>query len=85
MPPVAEKTVGVTEFKPRSLELIEEVASGKVDRLVLTKRGKPVAAVIPLGKPSFASLHGCLRHMMEPVPGVDLTEPTGEVWEAELD
>ena len=84
MSAAAEKTVGVTEFKPRSLELIEEVASGRVGRLVLTKRGRPIVAVIPLERPSFASLHGCLRHMMRPVPGVDLTEPTGEVWEAEL-
>ena len=43
-----EKTIGVTEFKPRSLELIEEVASGKIRRVVLTKRGKPVAALVPL-------------------------------------
>ena len=44
----SERTIGVTEFKPRSLELIEEVASGKVQRVVLTKRGKPVAAIVPL-------------------------------------
>jgi prevent-host-death family protein len=80
-----EKTIGVTEFKPRSLELIEEVASGKVRRVVLTKRGKPVAAIVPLEEHGIESLHGCLKHMMEPVPGVDLTEPTGEVWAAELD
>jgi len=55
-----------------------------VQRVVLTKRGKPVAAIVPLEGPGFESLHGCLKHMMEPVPGVDLTEPTGEVWDAEL-
>ena len=82
---VAEATVGVTEFKPRSLELIENVASGKLARVVLTKRGKPVAALVPLSRGGFASLHGALRHMMRPVPGVDITEPTGEVWEAERD
>ena len=84
MTTTSEKTIGVTEFKPRSLELIEEVASGKVQRVVLTKRGKPVAAIVPLEGPGFELLHGCLKHMMEPVPGVDLTEPTGEVWDAEL-
>lgn len=82
---IREKSIGVTEFKPRSLALIEEVASGRTERLVLTKHGKPVAAVVPLTPPSFASLHGSLKHLMRPVPGVDLTEPTGEVWEAELD
>jgi prevent-host-death family protein len=80
-----ERTIGVTEFKPRSLELIEEVASGKVRRVVLTKRGKPVAALVPLPDTPVPSLRGCLKHLMEPVPGVDLTEPTGEVWDAERD
>lgn len=82
---VAEETVGVTEFKPRSLELIENVASGKLGRVVLTKRGKPVAALVPLSRSGFASLHGALKHMMRPVQGADVTEPTGEVWEAERD
>ena len=42
--------------------------------------------MVPLEGPGYVSLlRGCLKHMMEPVPGVDLTEPTGEVWEAELD
>jgi prevent-host-death family protein len=85
MSAAAEKTVGVTEFKPRSLELIEEVASGKVGRLVLTKRGRPVVAVVPVSGGRVPSLRGALKHLMEPVPGVDLTEPTGEVWEAERD
>ena len=30
-------------------------------------------------------LWGALRELMEPVAGVDLTAPTGELWEAELD
>ena len=33
------ETIAVSAFKPRSLELIERVASGKVARLVLTKPG----------------------------------------------
>jgi prevent-host-death family protein len=80
----AEATIGVTKFKPRSLELIEDVATGKLGRVVLTKRGKPVAALVPLLGTRVPSLRGALKHMMEPVPGVDLTEPTGEVWDAEL-
>lgn len=77
-----EETLGVTEFKPRSLELIERVASGKLGRVVLTKRGRPVAAIVPLDS-SPAELWGALKELMEPVAGIDLTAPTGEVWEAE--
>ena len=68
------ETIAVSAFKPRSLELIERVASGRVARLVLTKRGRAVAALVPVGEPS---------EVMEPVEGTDLTAPTGETWAAE--
>ena len=78
----AEVTLGVTAFKPRSLELIELVAAGKPSRVVLTKRGRPVAALVPL-RDQPDDLRGALADIMEPVRGVDLTEPTGERWAAE--
>lgn len=77
-----DETIAVSAFKPRSLELIERVASGRMRRLVLTKRGRPVAVLLPVhGQP--VELWGALRDLMEPVAGVDLTEPVGEVWDAE--
>jgi prevent-host-death family protein len=38
----------VTAFKSRCLALLDEVAEGKTRRVVLVKRNRPVAAVIPL-------------------------------------
>ena len=76
------ETIAVSAFKPRSLELIERVASGRLARLVLTKRGRAVAALVPMGEPSI-ELWGALRELMEPVEGTDLTAPTGENWAAE--
>ena len=76
------ETIAVSAFKPRSLELIERVASGKVARLVLTKRGRPVAVLLPV-REQPVELWGALRGMMEPVAEVDLTAPTGKVWAAE--
>jgi prevent-host-death family protein len=78
----AELSVGVSEFKPKSLDLIERVASGKLRRVVLTKRGRPVAAVVPIDD-TPQELWGALAGLMEPVEGIDLTEPVGEVWAAE--
>jgi prevent-host-death family protein len=78
----AELSVGVSEFKPKSLDLIERVASGKLRRVVLTKRGRPVAAVVPIDD-AAPELWGSLADLMEPVEGVDLTEPVGETWAAE--
>jgi prevent-host-death family protein len=76
------ETIAVSAFKPRSLELIERVASGRVTRLVLTRRGRPVAALVPV-REEPVELWGALRGLMEPVPGVDLTAPVGETWDAE--
>jgi prevent-host-death family protein len=80
----AEITLGVTAFKPRSLDLIEKVASGKLRRVVLTKRGRPVAALVALNQQP-EELWGALAEIMEPVEGIDLTEPIGEVWKAARD
>jgi prevent-host-death family protein len=78
----AELRMGVTTFKPRSLDLIDRVATGKLSRVILTKRGRPVAALVPLGGRED-DLWGALAEIMEPVEGVDLTEPTGDRWAAD--
>ena len=77
-----EVAVGVTAFKPHSLALIEGVASGRLRRVVLTKRGRPVAALVPLDEEP-RELWGALADIMQPVEGVDLSAPTGELWKAE--
>ena len=46
-------------------------ACGRVARIVLTKRGRPVAVLVPVRE--------------QPVEGVDLTEPVEEAWAAEHD
>ena len=76
------ETIAVSAFKPRSLEMIERVASGRVTQLVLTRRGKPVAALVPV-RAEPVELWGALRDLMEPVPDVDLTAPIEEAWAAE--
>ena len=53
------------------------MASGRLARLVLTKRGRAVAALVPVREPSV-ELWGALREVMEPVEDTDLTAPTGE-------
>src|SRR5688572_3743878 len=78
----AEVRLGVTAFKPRSLNLIERVATGKLSRVVLTKRRRPVAGLVPRGGREDG-LWGALADIMEPVEGVDLTDPTGERWAAD--
>lgn len=79
-----EFAIGVTAFKSQCLGLIDDVAQGKTGRIVLLKHNRPIAAIVPLpeGDDSF-DLWGAMRGTVSVAPGVDLTEPTGEVWDAE--
>ena len=79
-----EIAVGVTAFRQRSLALIGAVASGRLRRVLLTRRGRPIAAVVPLER-TPKRLWGALANIMEPVAGVDLGAPNGERWKAEFE
>ncbi|MGA2166602.1 MAG: hypothetical protein ABSG62_00225 [Terracidiphilus sp.] len=80
-----ETTIGVTAFKSKCLGLIDDVAEGKTDRIVLLKHNKPVAAIVPIARDSDDpfELWGAMRGTVTFLPNVDLTESTGEVWDAE--
>jgi antitoxin (DNA-binding transcriptional repressor) of toxin-antitoxin stability system len=81
----SETTIGVTAFKSKCLGLIVDVAEGKTDRIVLLKHNKPVAAIVPIARDSDDpfELWGAMRGTVTFLPDVDLTESTGEVWDAE--
>jgi antitoxin (DNA-binding transcriptional repressor) of toxin-antitoxin stability system len=83
-----ETSIGVTAFKSQCLGLIDDVATGKTKRIVLMKRNRPVAAIVPIEDEeenlnTLDGLWGAMRGVLTVAPGVDLTEPTGEIWEAE--
>lgn len=77
-----ETAIGVTAFKAQCLALIDDVARGKTRRVILMKHNRPVAAIVPI-EGEVVELWGALRGTVQVAPGVDLTEPTGEEWEAE--
>lgn len=78
-----QNAVGVTAFKARCLGLIDEVVQGKTDRIVLLKHNRPVAAVVPIHQDFEDDLWGAMYGTVTVAPGIDLTESTGEVWDAE--
>lgn len=55
------KTIGAAEFKERCLALLDDLDQ---DGLVVTKRGKPVARLLPF-EGQHAELIGSLRHKVE--------------------
>jgi antitoxin (DNA-binding transcriptional repressor) of toxin-antitoxin stability system len=78
-----EISVGVAAFKARCLALIDDVARGKTRRVVLTKRHRPVAAIVPM-ESGPTELWGALRGTVRVAPGTDLTGGTSEEWAADL-
>lgn len=84
MPKPQNRTMSVSQFRSRCFEVVDQVARGKVERIVLTKRGEPIAALIRYVQ-RHPKLHGAMTGTVSIAFGVDIAEPTGEVWEAERD
>jgi prevent-host-death family protein len=72
------KTIPAGEFKARCLTLMEDVRSTKRS-LVITKRGKPVAKLVPIEEPEDDFI-GSLRGVFEVVGDLDADPP--EEWES---
>jgi prevent-host-death family protein len=73
---MAMKQVAAAKFKEQCLALLDEVGP---DGIVITKRGRPVAKLIPFGADS-ADLIGSLKGKVE-IKGEILS--TGTAWNAE--
>ena len=75
----------MTSFKSQCLGLIDDVAQGKTDRIILLKHNRPIAAIVPIDEEADENvdLWGAMRGTVTTAPGVDLTESTGEIWDAE--
>ncbi len=73
----AVRTINATEFKATCLDLLDQVNSGTIERLEVTKRGKVVAVVTKPAAPAAGDLHGFLRGSVIIPPDLDLTAPTG--------
>jgi antitoxin (DNA-binding transcriptional repressor) of toxin-antitoxin stability system len=80
-----ENSIGVTAFKAQCLGLIDDVALGKRERIVLLKHNRPIAALVSLrdAAEEAADLWGAMRGSVRITSGVDLTDSTDESWDAE--
>jgi prevent-host-death family protein len=74
------RTVGISELKAHCLRLVDEVARRRSE-LIITKRGKPIARVVPLDE---LPRDDALARLRGTVLGGDRVEDfeTGVVWEA---
>jgi prevent-host-death family protein len=68
-------------FKARCLRLMEQVRTTRRP-VVITKRGKPVARLVPVDEaPPRREIFGCMRGTVT-IQG-DIIGPTGEEWHAQ--
>ena len=74
------KTMAISQFKALALKIIDEVAKTK-QGVVITKRGKPLAQVIPFQSPTDKNEPGTLSDTL--LFEKDIVTPLGEdLWEA---
>ena len=67
------RTMPAAEFKARCLEVLDRVARDG-EAYVVTKRGKPVAKLVPVDAASPASVRGSVSYLS------DITQPLGDDW-----
>ena len=72
----SRRTIAAGEFKAKCLKMLDQVAETK-EVLVVTKRGKPVAKVVPLDDGLSTDLRGSVTCL------TDIVAPTGERWDAD--
>jgi prevent-host-death family protein len=71
--------IGAAEFKAKCLELIDDVHNRKRNCVIITKRGKPYAKLVPI-ESKDEPFYGCMKGLAT-IHG-DLTEPVDVEWEA---
>jgi len=72
------RRISTSELKARASRIVTDVSRGKTT-VIITKRGRPVAKLVPIdaGSPTlFGFAKGCIK-----VRG-DIMEPVGTSWEA---
>ncbi len=72
--------IAAGEFKTHCLKLMDRV---QVQRrsYVITKRGKPVAKLVPVDEEASVPVFGCMKGRAR-IDG-DIVAPTGESWNAD--
>ena len=74
------KTMAISEFKANALRAVSRVASSK-EGIIITKRGKPLAQVLPYVAPDQVPVPGLLADTL--VSQGDIVSPfPGDMWEA---
>lgn len=72
--------ISAAEFKAKCLKIMDTVQHTR-EEVLITKRGKPIARLLPAGSPVKKSPFASMLKQAEMMD--DLIDPTGETWNAE--
>jgi prevent-host-death family protein len=74
------RIVSASEFKAKCLDILDRIRSRELERVVVTKRGVPVAVLVapPAEAIDVERLHGLLRGSVVVPPEIDLTAPVAD-------
>jgi len=75
-----KRQIAAGEFKAKCLALLDDVQQ-KREEIVVTKRGKPVARLVPIEEEKKPQLFGRMKGTIT-ILG-DIIAPSGEIWDAE--
>jgi len=79
----ATLTIAASDFKARCLSLMDAIASGRLQKVVITKRGKTVAELQAPTRDPVPTLYGALKGMLDLPRDIDLMTPAfDEEWDA---
>jgi len=74
------KTMGISQFKAQALRILDQIAKTR-EEIVITKRGKPLAQIIPYRNKDENPIPGKLADAY--VFEKDIISPLGEeIWES---
>ena len=74
------QTMAISKFKAQALKIVDQVAQNK-EPITITKRGRPLAQIIPYQDESSMAQPGNLEDSF--VFEEDIVSPSGEnIWEA---
>jgi prevent-host-death family protein len=74
------ETMGISQFKAQALKVLDQVAKSQ-EGIIITKRGKPLAQILPYRGAEVNPKPGKLSHYL--VFETDIVSPLGEeMWDA---
>jgi prevent-host-death family protein len=71
--------IGAAEFKAKCLEVIDDIHARKRNFVIITKRGKPYAKLVPV-ESKDEPFYGCMKGLAT-IHG-DVTKPIDVEWKA---